>query len=170
MCCLKKRSRARSGPPFAKIRRSQPLEADEVFYAASRNRSGPAHSEEGNGQDEPEAREEEAHGRALLGADVRWVAPRMEVTAEASWLPAGENALAEGGAFVQGAVRLIGPLWAVGRAESYTSLDGVAAHLGYAGVTVRGDSRFVVKAGRQFSQRPSIRIPDGWFLSFSSLF
>jgi hypothetical protein len=141
----------------AVVRRAQPLEEA-------------AGLEESDGHDEAYEREAEAHGRSLLGADVRWVRPRLELTAEANWLPASEHAPSEGGAFAQGAVRLAGPLWAVLRGESYTPVDGTTARLGYAGLTLRPGPRFVMKAGWQFAEHPSTRIPDGWFLSFSSLF
>jgi hypothetical protein len=117
-----------------------------------------------------EDREEDVRTRTLMGADVRWAHPRMELLAEGVWLPPSEEAGYEGGAFAQGAVRLTGPLWAVVRAEAFESLDASAARLGYAGLTLRARGRFVAKLGRQFSRRPSERIPDGWFLSLSALF
>jgi hypothetical protein len=99
-----------------------------------------------------------------------WQAPDVEVVAEGSWPLAGEDAPYEGGMFVSSAVRLGGPVWGVARAESSRPVDGLESWLGYAGVPVRASPSLVVKFGRQFSERPSARIPEGWFLSFSSPF
>ncbi|HKJ01986.1 MAG TPA: hypothetical protein VJ997_06010, partial [Longimicrobiales bacterium] len=157
----------------AVVRRAQPPYDEELLYRSGGYGSGPLReeAEDGDGDGDGDGdREAEAHGRGLLGADVRWVNPRLELTAEASWLPSSDHAAYEGGAFAQGAVRVAGPLWAVARAESYTPVDGRTARLGYAGLTLRPGPRLVVKTGWQFAQHPSPRIPDGWFLSFSSLF
>jgi hypothetical protein len=120
--------------------------------------------------DEPGEREEEDEGRALLAADMQWASARLEISAEATYIPSAESAAAEGGAFAQGAVRLGGPLWLVARAEAFSPVDGRTVRVGYTGLTVRTGPRLVVKVGRQFSRHPSNAIPDGWFLSFSSLF
>lgn len=147
------------GASLATVRRSRPAEAEE-------NRD-----EEGENREEAwEDREEDAGSRALLGGDLRWERPGLELAVEAVWVPRRDGIPAEAGAFASVAVRLVDPLWAVARAETYRPLDGRAAHLGFAGLTLRAHRRLVVKLGRQFSEQPSSRIPDGWFLSFSSLF
>jgi len=115
-------------------------------------------------------RVEEEGGRALLGSDLRWANSRVELTAEATWLLAADDRPYEGGVFGLAALRLWGPLWAVARAESYSPTDTLSIRTGFAGLTLRADRRFIAKIGRQFSHQPSIRIPDGWFASFSSLF
>jgi len=114
--------------------------------------------------------EEDPRDRTLLGADLRWAASRVEVLAEGTWLlPRGDEPR-EGGAYVLGAVRVTGRLWAVAKGEVYSPVDLRRAHMLYGGVTWRGGRHLVVKLGRQFTNRSSRRIPDGWFLSFSSLF
>lgn len=157
------------GLDAAMVRRAQPLETEEGIYYSRTLTSGPMPAESED-HDEGEEREEEAHGRGLLGADVRWVHPSVELTAEATWLPASEHAASEGGVFAQGAFRMSGPLWAVARVETYTPVDGDRVRMGFVGLTLRPAPRFVVKTGWQFAENPSTRIPDGWFLSFSSLF
>jgi hypothetical protein len=154
----------------AVVRRAQPLETSAFTYEDDRSGARPFLADEPEDREGDEEREEEAHGRGLLGADVRWTHPRLELTAEATWLPAAEHGRSEGGAFAQSAVRLAGPLWAVARVETYSPVDGTSVRLGYAGLTLRPRPRFVVKTGWQFAQHPSPRTPDGWFLSFSSLF
>jgi hypothetical protein len=138
------------GLSAARIRRSRPVEAPDSTGT--------------------EGREEDKGGRALLGADLRWEAGRVDLSAEATFLAASERSPYEGGAFGIAAVRVYGPVWAVVRAETYDPLDGRSVRVGFTGVTVRAGPHLVAKAGRQFSQHPSIRIPDGWFVSFSSLF
>ena len=120
--------------------------------------------------DGEEERDEESSLRPLLGVDARWLGDGVEISGEAAWAPEAEERPAEGGVYLQGAVRIAGPLWAVARAESHRPVDDRTAEVGYAGLTWRPGPRFVVKLGRQFTRRPSTRIPDGWFLSFSSLF
>lgn len=143
------------GVSAAGVRRSQPYE--------------PGEDDEEEGIEHHE-RHEETDARPLLGADLRWEGAAMELSAEGTWLPADEHARGEGGAFAQAAVHLHGPLWMVGRAEAYRLPDATHERLGFAGVALRASPHAVVKLGWQFSRRPSARIPDGWFLSFSSLF
>ncbi len=137
----------------ARIRRSQP--PDSTFLQP---------------EGDDEERENEDESRGLLAADLRWAGLWAEFDVEAVWLPASEHEGAESGVFGQAAVRLGGPVWAVGRVEHYSPVDGGGLDLGYAGLTIRPSARFVVKVGRQFVRRSTSRIPDGWFLSFSSLF
>ncbi|MGD2069615.1 MAG: hypothetical protein PVI57_13145 [Gemmatimonadota bacterium] len=172
------------GVSLAEVRRSRPgtgaaAETDTpgALQALDRRRlfgeispSGtPARAEAAEDGD-VEEREEDDRTRLLVAADLRWERPGMEWLAEGVWLPATEHAPSEGGAFAQGAVRIGGPVWAVGRLERFRPVDGHGVTVGYAGVTVRAGSHLVVKLGRQLVRRPSERIPDGWFLSFSSLF
>jgi hypothetical protein len=140
------------GVSAARMRRSQPPDPGETQ------------------ETETEEREEESTHRALLGGDLRWETPRFEVTAETAWLPRTEHQIDEGGAFVLAAVRVAGPVWGVARAELYRPVDDRTARTAFAGLTLRAGPHLVVKLGRQFSKRPSTKIPDGWFLSFSSLF
>lgn len=114
--------------------------------------------------------EVEDHGRPLMGADVRWTAPDLQISAEGSYLPAGRGQPRESGVYLQGAFRLGGGVWAVARAEYYSPVDGRPVRTGYAGLTVRHSRHLVVKLGRQFSRHPSDQLPGGWFLSLSSLF
>lgn len=127
-------------------------------------------AEDDAGPARPPGREGEREVRTLVGGDLRWVTARTELMAEAALLPATGAAAREGGVSVQGAVRLGGSLWGVARAERYTPLDGASTALGYLGLTWRGPGRTVIKVGRQLIERASPRIPDGWFVSFSSLF
>lgn len=146
------------GASAARMRRSRPLEVDEGVHVEA-------------GEDaEHEEREEDAAYRALLGADLRWATTRLEVTAEGAWLPASEDAVAEGGAFLQTSVRVAGPVWGVVRGEIYRPVDGRTVRPGYVGATWRAGPHLTVKLGRQLVRRPTNKIPDGWFLSFSSLF
>lgn len=117
-----------------------------------------------------EGREEDEGGRALVSADLRWVTRGVELSAEATALAPAEGEPREEGAYVMAAVRLYGPIWAVTRGETYRPVDGRSLRVGFAGLTLRANRYLVAKLGRQFSQHPSIRIPDGWFVSFSSLF
>lgn len=170
------------GFSVANVRQSRPRDETPLPAAAMPGRTPAAlaqfphlatllqevRTQEGDG--DLDDREEDAGTRPLLGADFRWEGPRAELLAEGTWLLSTAYAEYEGGAFVQGALRLHGPLWFVGRAETYQPVDGQVARLGYAGLTVRYGGRLVVKLGRQFTRRSSERIPDGWFLSLSSLF
>jgi hypothetical protein len=117
-----------------------------------------------------EGRDEDASARSLFGMDLRWTTSRLEIVGEGNVVPAAEGEPVEGGAYGIASVRLSGPLWMVVRGEVYRPLDGATARIAFAGLALRADRRLVVKLGRQFVQRSSVRIPDGWFLSFSSLF
>jgi hypothetical protein len=146
----------------ARIRRSRPVDPEDPDHLDS-------HAEEDEGPEHDE-REEDASERALLGADVRWERRGFEVAVEGNWLPASEHGASEGGAFALAAVHVRGPWWAVGRAESYRLPDSSTANVGFAGLALRASPRFVAKLGWQFTENPSSRIPDGWFVSLSSLF
>jgi len=160
----------------ARLRRSQPRDPEAAEGQAAMGAS--LHERDNLGapaaalqeDHESDEREEESEGRVLLGADLRWTHADAELSVEGVWLPSAEEAPYERGLFVQGAFRLAGPVWAVGRGEVYRPVDGEAARLGYAGLTFRGGPHLVVKFGKQLVRHASPRIPDGWFLSFSSLF
>lgn len=156
------------GVSGAAVVRSQPWE-EEREYRAVQGPEIPFRVEDGEDAEHHE-REEDRGTRSLLGADLRWTRAGFEVAAEATWLPGAAGSPAEGGAFAQAAVRVVGPVWAVGRAEAYRLPDAAEERVAFAGLTLRALPRAVVKLGWQFSRRPSARIPDGWFLSFSSLF
>jgi hypothetical protein len=152
------------GVSVGDVRRSRPPDDDTVPDGVALSLRAE------HADDDRDERHEDAQTRILAGADVRWVGSRFELTVEGAWLPAVEHAAYEGGAFAQGAFQIAGPVWGVGRAEVFRPVDGLTVRVGYAGLTVRAGPRFVAKMGRQFSRRPSERIPEGWFLSFSSLF
>jgi len=145
------------GLSAARMRRSHPLGEEIGEYP-------------GGGVPAPYDREQDVGHRALLGADIRWTTSNVELSAEGAWLPPNEGHPYEGGAFALGAFRIHGPLWAVARGEFYSPVARIEARTAYAGLTLRASRHLVVKSGWQFSQHPSIKIPDGWFLSFSSLF
>ncbi len=140
------------GVSVARVRRSRPIYLDET-----------------NGVPEPIDQEDHAD-RTLVGADLRWTSTRAELLAEGNWLEARGDAPYEGGAYLLASLRVAGSLWAVGKGEVYSPVDGYEVTMGYGGLTYRHGPHLVVKLGRQFTSRPSHRIPDGWFLSFSSLF
>jgi len=151
---------ARSGLTFglaaARVRRSRPADPDDNDGSAAMT--------------DLDRREEDASPRTLLGADLRWATARFEVMSEGNLITATAEEPSEGGVYGMVSARLAGPLWAVTRGEVYRPVDGTTARMLYVGMTLRADRRLVVKFGRQFVQRASVRIPDGWFLSFSSLF
>jgi hypothetical protein len=118
----------------------------------------------------PPLRDEDVTPRTLLGVDFGWEGTRAQLQAEGTWLLRSASAGYEGGAFLVGALRLAGPVWGVGKVERYQAAEGAAADLGYLGLTARTGPHFVIKAGREFTDRTSPRIPDGWFLSLSSIF
>ncbi len=138
--------------------------------AARERRSRPIIYDELEGSPEAYAREEDQTDRTLLGGDLRWAGQSAELMAEGTWLTARGPEPYEGGAYVLTALHLKGPLWGVGKGEWYSPVDGREVTMGYAGLTYRGGPHLVIKVGRQFATRSSRRIPDGWFLSFSSLF
>lgn len=152
------------GVSAASMRRSHPI--DEEAYE---DHMVPFDGEFADDDGEADREEDMGH-RTLVGADLRWVTPNLEISAEGSVLPAYADEPRESGAFVLGAFRLHGPVWGVARAEVYQPVNGRTARTAFAGLTVRANRHLVVKFGRQFSRQPSIKIPDGWFLSFSSLF
>ncbi len=138
--------------------------------AARERRTRPFVFDEHNGLPEPTGREQDQTDRTLLGGDMSWQGSNAEVMAEGTWLMAEGPEPYEGGAYLLGAFRLKGGLWGVAKGEAYSPVDGHHATTGYAGLTYRGGPHVVVKLGRQFANRSSTRIPDGWYLSFSSLF
>lgn len=138
--------------------------------AARERRTRPFVFDEPDGLPAPPGRAEDQTDRTLLGGDLHWTGSNAEVMAEGTWLTAEGPEPYEGGAYVLGAFRLTGPLWGVGKGEVYSPVDGRRATMGYTGLTYRGGRHLVIKIGRQFANHSSRRIPDGWFLSFSSLF
>jgi len=119
---------------------------------------------EGNGREEDETE------RALVGLDFLTRVHGVEVSGEAVWLSESALEPAQKGAFLQGAIPLVGNLFGVVRAEGYDPVDGDLLWTYSIGANWRIHPRFVVKAERQITDRASSRVPDGWFLSISSLF
>jgi hypothetical protein len=110
------------------------------------------------------------NARTLLAADFKWEGERAQLQAEGTWLMASGAAAYEGGVFTVLAVRIAGPVWGVGKLERYQPVEGATANLGYLGLTARPSPHLVVKVGRELTDLTSSRIPDGWFLSLSSIF
>lgn len=169
------------GLSAARLRRSHPHEAegfdygDGEAYAAFRGARAPAALPGTRTVTIPRLnadalRDEDLTARNLLALDFRWDGSRAQIQAEGTWLLPAGAAPYEGGAFVVGAVRVAGPVWAVAKVERYQPVEGATANLGYLGLTARTGRHLVIKAGREFTDRTSPRIPDGWFLSLSSIF
>jgi hypothetical protein len=159
------------GVSGSRARRSRPVLDDGALPSIHSARLAYAEGtadHDGSGEDD---RDDEEHARPILGADLRWDRPALRLLAEGVWVPADESRRsAEGGGFILGSARVYGPLWAVAKGELYRPAGEGGVAIGYLGVTLRHSARLVVKAGYQFSQHPSRRIPSGWFVSFSSLF
>jgi hypothetical protein len=162
------------GASAARLQRSRPHDAEGYAYGEAYASADdlPLRSTSFQGAEDPgpTLRDEDATARTLLAADFRWEGERAQLLAEGTWLMASAPAPYEGGMFVLGALRLVGPVWGVGKVERYQPVEGQIAHLGYVGLTGRFSPHLVIKAGRELTDWTSPRIPDGWFLSFSSLF
>ena len=118
----------------------------------------------------PPLRTEDATPRTLLGVDLEWEGTRARIQSGGTWLLQTATEAYEGGAFVVTAVRIAGPVWGVGKVEQYQPVGGGSANLGYLGLTARPGSHFVIKVGRELTDRTSPQVPDGWFLSLSCIF
>ncbi len=129
---------------------------------------------EGDGESarEPgrEVREEDQRNRVLLGVDFLTRLRGAELSGEAVWLSASDTAAAQRGAFVQGAIPLVSTLYGVLRVETYDPVVAQPLWTYTLGLSWRVHRRVVLKVDRQITDRLSIRVPDGWFFSISSLF
>ncbi len=126
----------------------------------------------GAGETSEEEWEEDAGNRGLLGVDLSWRLHGAELLAEATSLSPAGIAPQERGGFVQLAVplaRSIG-LYAVGRAEYYEPVVDSPLSIQTLGLTLRPSRHWTVKFDRQLRDRPSFRVPDGWYLSVSGIF
>ncbi len=115
---------------------------------------------------------EDAGSRGLLGVDLSWRVHGVELLAEATTLSSTAVAPQERGAFVQLAVpvaRSVG-LYAVGRTEYYDPVVDSPLSIQTLGLTLRPSRHWTVKFDRQLRDRPSFRVPDGWYLSVSGIF
>jgi hypothetical protein len=125
----------------------------------------------GKAEDGPgEGREEDENERALVGLDFLTRIHGVEVSGEAVWLSESALEPVQRGAFVQGVVPLVGTLFGVLRAEGYEPVDEDPLWIYSVGATWRFHPRLVFKVERQITHRSSFKVPDGWFLSISSLF
>lgn len=148
------------GASAATFRVSRPYEASDERYGEP---SGGEYSGE-------EQREAEADARGLAGADVGWNLGRVELLSEAVALSGTTTRPAERGAFLQAAIRLWNPLHLVLRTETYRPVYSSPADIQTLGLTLRPFPHATFKLERQFASQPSLRVPDGWFLSASALF
>jgi hypothetical protein len=151
------------GSSVGNFRVSRPYDADDPGY------TGPL---TGDTVDSPaeEAREAEGEARWLWGLDASWEVGRLELMAEATSLSGTELFPGERGAFVQAAVRTVGPLRLVARSEIYDPVGGRQVTVHTVGGVARVFRHFTLKLDRQFSSHPSERVRDGWFISLSALF
>lgn len=124
----------------------------------------------GSGEDAREGREEDRTKRALIGLDFLTRFQGAELRGEAVWLSASDTASAQRGAFVQGAIPLVSTLYGVLRVETYDPVVTEPLWTYTLGLTWRAYRRLVLKVDRQITDRRSVRVPDGWFFSISSLF
>lgn len=149
----------------ANFRVSRPYDPDDPGYG----NGGPVPPDTVDTPEE-EAREEEGEARWLAGADLSWSLGRVELLAEAVDLSRTTLYPGERGAFLQAAVRVAGPLRLVLRSEVYDPVYGQRVHVQTAGATLRLLGHATIKVDRQFSDHPSERVRDGWFVSLSALF
>jgi len=139
------------------------------------SRPGAPEVEDGTGGGDAEGRaggerEEDENERALMGLDFLTRIQGVELSGEAVWLSESALEPAQKGAFIQGAIPLVGNVFGVLRAEGYDPVDGDLLWIYNVGANWRLHPRLVVKVERQITDRASARVPDGWFLSISSLF
>ncbi len=153
------------GASFTEFRASRPrvLDDDEAGEAEE--------LEEGDSLEveEPEDRVEDTATRRLFGADLRIDARWLSVHAEATTLSATPDRPRENGAFLQAALPLLFGVSAVGRAEYYDPVVSSSLTIGTAGLTYHPVPRIAVKVARQWTNRASLRVPAGWFVSLSGL-
>lgn len=147
------------GASTARFRASRPLDADDPGAVAL-----PANPpSEGD-------REEEGEARVLLGVDMSWDVGRTELLAEAVGVTGTTLLPAERGAFIQGAVRTLGPVYLVARSEIYDGISNQRVAVQTLGGSLRLFGHATIKLDWQFSSHPSVRVRDGWFVSLSALF
>lgn len=108
--------------------------------------------------------------RRLAGVDLRVRTHGAELLAEGTQLSSLAGERVERGAFVQGVVPVLGPLFAVGRVERFEPRTGAASTTTAAGAVVRPVQRVALKVERQWSTVPSTRTGQGWYASLSLLF
>jgi hypothetical protein len=122
---------------------------------------------------ELDERDDELHDRstrALVGVDLRVRVLGAELSAEGTQLARLDGERTERGAFAQGVVPVIGPLFAVGRVERFEPRTGAVSTTGAAGMVLRPVARLVLKLERQWTTAPTARTGQGWFASLSLLF
>jgi hypothetical protein len=121
-------------------------------------------------EDRGEGREEDESERALVGLDFFTRVHGVEVSGEAVWLSESAVEPVQRGAFVQGVIPLVGTLFGVLRTEGFDPVDDDLLWIYSVGATWRLHPRLILKVERQITGRTSSKVPDGWFLSISSLF
>ena len=122
---------------------------------------------------EVEAVDDELRDRAMRGlggVDLRIRTHGAELLAEATQLSKLAGERVERGAFVQGVVPVLGPVFVVGRLERFEPRTGAASTTTAAGTVVRPVQRVAFKVERQWSTVPSTRTGQGWYASLSLLF
>ncbi|HKJ92431.1 MAG TPA: hypothetical protein VJ957_04640 [Longimicrobiales bacterium] len=117
-----------------------------------------------------EAREAEAEGRWLFGVDLSWDIGRLELLSEAVSLSRTALRPGEHGGFLQAAIRVVDPVHLVLRSEVYDPVYRSTVAVQTVGVTMRFFRHATFKLERQFTDHPSERVRDGWFVSLSALF
>lgn len=122
------------------------------------------------GEGAREGREEDERERVLVGLDFLARVRGVEVSGEGVWVSESAPEPVQRGGFLQGVIPLVGRLFAVIRAEGYDPVDEDLLWTYTVGATWRLHPRLVLKAERLITDRPSSRVPDGWFFSISSLF
>lgn len=108
--------------------------------------------------------------RGLAGVDLRVRVRGAELLAEGTQLTKLAGERVERGAFVQGVVPVLGPLFVVGRVERFEPRTGAPSTTTAAGAVVRPVERVALKMERQWSTVPSARTGQGWYASLSLLF
>jgi hypothetical protein len=115
-------------------------------------------------------REEDRSGRPLIGADASWSIGRLDLLSEAIYVSGADDGMATSGAFLQGAFRVVGRLYAVARSEYYEPVLYRSVRIQTLGLTLRPNRHWTLKLDRQIVDHPSPRIGSGWFASVSALF
>ncbi|MEJ2679398.1 MAG: hypothetical protein P8174_10040 [Gemmatimonadota bacterium] len=152
------------GASVARFRVSRPYQPEDAEYGEA---GAPADTADGPSE---EAREAEARGRYLIGADLSWDIGRVELLSEAVSLSRTALRPGERGAFVQAAIRVLGPARLVLRSEVYEPVYTSTVAVQTIGVTTRFFQHMTFKLERQISNHPSERVRDGWVVSLSALF
>lgn len=153
------------------------LGASGVAFKGSRPREVEDQEEvgiEGEGhtlaENHGEDREEDEGERVLMGLDFLTSVRGLEISGEAVWLSSSATEPAQRGAFLQGVIPLVGNVYGVLLGEVFDPVDEASLWSCSLGATWRVHRRLVLKLDRQITDRPSARVPDGWFFSISSLF